>query len=102
MIFTRQTETNWTDSGLPGIQVSTVWESKEGDGCYFSRFAANARFQKHSHHGGWEQIYVLEGRIRFGEVDMRAGDTLHMQGIDEHDALALEDTIIFVTQHGLG
>ena len=31
---------------------------------------------------------------------MRAGDVLQVQGSDEHEAVALEETLLFVAHHG--
>ena len=39
------------------------------------RFAPGARYPAHSHPGG-EEIFVLEGDIRFGRKRLRAGDYL--------------------------
>lgn len=99
MNLVRQLNREWRNSGIPGIQVCSTWTGNNGDGGYFARFQAGARFPKHAHHG-WEQIYIVEGAIRFNDVDMRAGDILQVEGSDEHEALALEETLLFVAHHG--
>ncbi|KQV61509.1 MULTISPECIES: cupin domain-containing protein [unclassified Duganella] len=99
MNLVRQINREWCDSGIPGIQTCSTWTGNDGDGGYLARFQAGARFPKHSHHG-WEQICILEGAIRFNDVEMRAGDVLHVQGSDEHEAYALEEALLFVAHRG--
>ncbi|WP_083941159.1 cupin domain-containing protein [Pseudoduganella violaceinigra] len=99
MILVRQINRDWCNSGIPGVQTCSTWTGIEGDGGYFARFQAGALFPKHTHHG-WEQIIVLEGAIRFNDVELRAGDVLQVQGSDEHEACAVEDTLLFVAHHG--
>jgi quercetin dioxygenase-like cupin family protein len=66
-----------------------------------NHFKPGATFPSRGHEGGWESIHCLEGKIRFGAVVMEPGDTLYMQEPDEHDAEALEDTLIVVAHHNL-
>jgi len=99
MKITRQLDRNWTDTHFAGIQACQTWADENGDGGYLAKFIAGARFPRHSH-DGWEQIYVLEGAVRFNEVELRPGDVLQVQGSDEHEAYALEDTLLFVAHRG--
>jgi anti-sigma factor ChrR (cupin superfamily) len=99
MILARQNERNWCDTGIAGVQTCSTWTGNDGDGGYLAKFQAGARFPKHAHHG-WEQILVLTGAIRFNDMEMRAGDVLQVQGSDEHEACALEETLLFVAHHG--
>jgi len=99
MILVRQDDRTWSDTSIAGIQTCSTWIGNDGDGSYLATFKAGAWFPKHTHHG-WEQIIVLEGSIRFNAIEMRAGDVLQVQGSDEHEALALEETLLFVTHHG--
>jgi ChrR Cupin-like domain len=98
VIVHRQVNRAWLETGLVGIETCTTWSGADGDGGYFARFSAGARFPRHGHQG-WEQIVVLSGAIRFNEVELRSGDVLQVQGEDEHAALALEDTLVFVAHH---
>lgn len=99
MILARQYDREWCNSGIPGVQTCSTWTGSDGDGGYLAKFQAGARFPKHAHLG-WEQIYVLEGAIRFNDVEMRAGDVLQVQSSDEHEAYALEEALLFVAHHG--
>ncbi len=99
MILAQHKNRDWSDTGIAGIQTSQTWAGGEGDGGYFARFAAGARFPRHARHGR-EQILVLNGAVRFNEVVMRAGDVLQVQRSDEHEAVAPEETLLFVAHHG--
>ena len=99
MIMTREGDRDWRDTGISGVQTCSTWTGNDGDGGYLAKFQAGARFPKHAHHG-WEQIFVLEGVILFNGIEMRAGDVLQVQASDEHEALALEKTVLFVAHHG--
>ncbi|NHZ94874.1 cupin domain-containing protein [Massilia sp. CCM 8734] len=99
MMLARQETRDWCDSGIAGVQICSTWTGNDGDGGHLARFQAGARFPKHAHHG-WEQILVVAGAIRFNDVEMRAGDVLQVQGSDEHEACALEETLLFVAHHG--
>ena len=99
MILIREDRREWSDTGFPGIQTCPTWTGKDGDGGYFARFQAGAHFPRHAH-DGWEQIFVLQGAIRFNDIEMHAGDVLQVQSSDEHEAHALEETLLFVAHRG--
>jgi quercetin dioxygenase-like cupin family protein len=98
MILERQLDRTWSDTGISGMRVATVWNEND-DGSYFVQFAEGTRFPMHDH-DGWEQILMLSGRIRFGDTELAAGDTLLLKQGDRHDALALTDATFFVAHRG--
>lgn len=98
MILERQQERQWNDTDIAGMRVANVWNDNE-DGSYFVHFAQGTRFPMHDH-DGWEQILMLSGRIRFGDVELGAGDTLLLRHGDLHDAHALTDATFFVAHRG--
>jgi anti-sigma factor ChrR (cupin superfamily) len=98
MILERQLSRDWMDTPIEGMRVATVWND-DTDGSYFVRFTEGTRFPMHDH-DGWEQILMLTGRIRFGDVELAAGDTLLLRRGDVHDALALSDASFFVAHRG--
>lgn len=99
MVLNRQSARAWAQTGLPGIESCPTWTGADGDGGYLARLKAGARFPSHTHQG-WEQIVVLDGAIRFNDLELLPGDVLQVQGEDEHEALALEDTVLFVAHRG--
>lgn len=98
MILERQLNRQWNPTEISGMRVATVWNDST-DGCYFVQFTAGTRFPLHDHNG-WEQILMLSGQIRFGDVELTAGDTLLLRQGDLHDALALSDATFFVAHRG--
>ena len=98
MILERQLSRDWAETSIDGMRVANVWNDAS-DGSYFVEFKQGTRFPMHDH-DGWEQILMLTGRIRFGEVELAAGDTLLLRHGDVHDALALSDASFFVAHRG--
>lgn len=98
MILNRADTRTWAETGLAGIVSCTTWSGNDGDGGYLAKLSAGAHFPRHGH-DGWEQIIVLSGAVRFNEVELHAGDVLHVDSNDEHEALALADTMLFVAHH---
>jgi anti-sigma factor ChrR (cupin superfamily) len=98
MILERQASRQWTATEIAGMRVANVWEENT-DGSYFVQFVEGTRFPMHDHNG-WEQILMLSGRIRFGDIELSAGDTLLLKHGDVHDALALSDATFFVAHRG--
>jgi anti-sigma factor ChrR (cupin superfamily) len=99
VILNRLSDRAWSQTGLPGIEDCPTWTGVDGDGGYLAKLSAGSRFPKHTHQG-WEQIVVLHGAVRFNDIELRPGDVLQVQGEDEHEALALEDTVLFVAHRG--
>ncbi|AYF90619.1 hypothetical protein D6Z43_27070 [Pseudomonas sp. DY-1] len=98
MIHLTQASRQFTEIGLPGIRVATVW-GENGNGSDFIEFKAGTRFPIHDHEGP-EEILMLSGRIRFGDLVLSAGDYLRIGSGEEHDAEALEDSVFFLAHIG--
>ena len=98
MVVNRRVARAWSETGLPGIEICSTWTGSDGDGGYLAKLKAGARFPRHTHQG-WEQIIVLQGAVRFNDVELRSGDVLQVQGDDEHEAFAMEDTVLFVAHY---
>jgi anti-sigma factor ChrR (cupin superfamily) len=98
MVLNRNATRTWSATGFEGIESCPTWIGNDGDGGYVAKLAAGARFPRHRHQG-WEQIIVLSGAVRFNDATLRTGDVLQVDADDEHEALALEDTLLFVAHH---
>lgn len=98
MILNRAATRTWSETGLEGIVSCPTWSSPDGDGGYIAKLAAGARFPRHRHEG-WEQIIVLSGAVRFDDTVLSTGDVLQVDAEDEHEALALQDSMLFVAHH---
>ncbi|MCY1443680.1 ChrR Cupin-like domain protein [compost metagenome] len=88
----------FVESGIPGIRVASIW-NENGDGSDFIEFKAGAVFPRHDHEGP-EEILVLSGRIRFGDLVLSAGDYMRIGPDEHHDAEALEDSVFFLAHLG--
>lgn len=51
-------------------------------------------------HEDTEQILLMSGSFRFGDVTMAPGDFLKVSKGVEHDGLAIEDSMLFVSHIG--
>lgn len=86
------------ETDFPGVTSSVIW-GENGSGSDFIAFKAGARFPLHDHEGQ-EEIVMLSGKIRFGDVVVSAGDYLQAGPGDVHDAEALEDSVFFIAHVG--
>lgn len=98
MIHLTKASRQFVETGLPGIRCCTVY-TEGGDSADFFEFKAGAAFPLHDHEGP-EQILLLSGRIRFGNIELTAGDYLKMGPGEQHDAYALEDSLFFSPHRG--
>ncbi|WP_119419088.1 cupin domain-containing protein [Desertibaculum subflavum] len=88
----------FAETGFPGVTISPIW-NENGNGADFIAFKAGAVFPNHDHEG-LEEIYMISGKIRFGDIVISAGDYLSAGPGDVHDAEALEDTVFYITHVG--
>ena len=98
MIYLNNAACKFDDTGIPGVSVAPIW-GENGTGADLIRFEAGATFPCHDHEGP-EQIVMLSGRIRFGDLILSAGDYLKVGPGLEHDAEALEDSVFFLDHVG--
>jgi anti-sigma factor ChrR (cupin superfamily) len=95
---TQATRGQFVEAGFPGVTSSTIW-GENGNGSDFIAFKTGARFPLHDHQGR-EEIIMLSGRIRFGDIVVSTGDYLKAGPGDVHDAEALEDSVFFIAHVG--
>jgi anti-sigma factor ChrR (cupin superfamily) len=98
MIHLTQSQCIFERTDHPGVSFLTIW-SENGDGSDLVKFSTGARFPRHDHEGR-EEIMMLSGRIRFGDLILCAGDYLKIGPGEEHDAVALEDSSFFLSHQG--
>ncbi len=98
MINKSQSARQFVETGFPGIRACVVW-LENGEGADFFEFKAGARFPLHDHEGP-EQLLVLSGRIRSGDLVLTAGDYLMMGPGEVHEVEALEDSVFFSPHRG--
>lgn len=98
MIHLIESNRKFEDTDYPGVSFLTIW-SESGDGSDLVKFQPGARFPHHDHEGR-EEILMLSGRIRFGDIILSSGDYLKLGPGEEHDAVALEESVFFLSHQG--
>jgi quercetin dioxygenase-like cupin family protein len=91
----RGSEATWIDQG-DGVELAPLRVVGGLAGTALLRFAAGARSPAHRHPGG-EDLYVVSGRLRVGDVVLDAGDYLHTAPGGVHDAEAEAPTLVVIT-----
>jgi len=98
MVHLPQSSRQFVESGFPGIRACVAW-LENGEGAGFFEFKAGARFPLHDHEGP-EQLLVLSGRIRSGDLVLTAGDYLKLGPGEQHEVVAVEDSLFFTPPRG--
>ena len=96
LVHRRAVAQRWQATEHAGVELAGLRRGEEGGGAVLLRVAAGARFPAHDHPGG-EEVYVVSGRARIGDIEVTAGDYLWTPPGGVHDLEAREDTVIFVT-----
>jgi quercetin dioxygenase-like cupin family protein len=88
-------EREWRDTPYPDIDFSWLWRNAVGGGHAMLKLAKGAKLPMHWH-PGWEQIYLLEGRLRVNQHVLEAGDQLLIDAGDIHAIEALTASVYMV------
>jgi quercetin dioxygenase-like cupin family protein len=86
----------WKATDYPGIERSLFRNNETGGRSSVVRLSRGARFPRHAHHGT-EEVVVLSGTVMIGGVELSPGDYLFIVPGEEHDVVAVSDTVIFVS-----
>ncbi|MCJ8325609.1 MAG: hypothetical protein MJK08_00785 [Campylobacterales bacterium] len=73
----------WTNQN--NIESVNIWENSENGGMTYWTV-----------HKGYEHIILIEGKMNFSNTILTKGDCLITQKDEEHESIALEDSIILV------
>jgi len=91
---TRSTELEWTPLTEDGIETDGIFvkvlrfdEAQQRPPTFILKFEAGASYPNHNHPAG-EEVYVLEGEVRFGAVQLHAGDYLYTPPNATHSVYA--------------
>jgi quercetin dioxygenase-like cupin family protein len=92
--ITKSSETEWKALVEEGIKTDGVFvkvlrfdEATQRPPTFLLKFEAGASYPNHSHPAG-EEIYVLEGEVRFGADQLKSGDYLYMPPASTHSAFS--------------
>lgn len=80
---TRTTEMDWKPLVEEGVKTEGIYvkalrfdEATQRPPTFLLKFEPGASYPNHNHPQG-EEVFVLEGEVRFGAVELRAGDYLY-------------------------
>lgn len=93
MICPRMNENiKWSKTPFSGVEFFWLSEKTENGRTAILKFEAHAELPLHNH-PGWEQIYVLEGRLQINSEIYAANDFVLISASTDHSVLALEPSI---------
>jgi len=78
-----------------GAEVALLRSHPGGGVTTLTRFFKGACGAFHTHPGG-EEVYVVCGRARIGDIEVEEGDYLHTPAGLGHSVQAIEDTLLLV------
>jgi len=82
-----------------GLQVCMLREAENGGITGFIRIRKGATLPRHRHIDA-EETYMIKGSMDLGNGrTAKAGDYLLMEAGEEHEMVAREDSLFFVTAH---
>lgn len=86
----------WIETPFAGAQRCWLWRNASQGGSSLIRLAAGAVLPQHRH-PGWEQVFVVGGRVRIGAATLGAGDYAFTHAGEVHDVEALEASELLVS-----
>jgi len=88
---------DWTPTAWEGVYRKTLRnDSETGARAVLLKFDANARVPKPMHPAG-EEVFVLEGRVRFENTWYESGTYLYSSPGSSDDAFTDTGTVLFVS-----
>ena len=96
MLVNKASKREWKATDYAGIERSLFRNNESGGRSSVVRLARGARFPRHAHHGT-EEVVVLSGSVAIGGIELGPGDYLFTSPGEEHDVVAVSDTVIFVS-----
>lgn len=103
VIVRRAAEGRWWPTGLPGVWGKPLYKSRRADReTLLVKCDPGALIPRHAHEG-IEELIVLEGTLRVGDVLLGPGDYIRSTpGADHGDAVSPDGCIcLFFTSHGV-
>jgi anti-sigma factor ChrR (cupin superfamily) len=103
VIVRRAAEGRWWPTGLPGVWGKPLYKSRRADReTLLVKCDPGALIPRHAHEG-IEELIVLEGTLRVGDVLLGPGDYIRSTpGADHGDAISPDGCVcLFFTSHGV-
>lgn len=93
----RSGEASWRPLETAGASVKVLrFDRETGESTALVKFEAGTRFPAHNHPAG-EEVFVVEGDLRIGPHDLRAGDYLYTPPNGKHAASSERGCVFLVT-----
>lgn len=88
-------EQSWAPTDTPGLDLSVLRPQPDGGATFFLRFGKGVVGAPHNHPAG-EELFVVSGDITIGGRRLKTGDYLYTPPDAVHDAVAHEETVLFM------
>jgi quercetin dioxygenase-like cupin family protein len=93
----RSAQEGWRTAATAGVAVKRLRDDKaSGASTFLLRVDAGARVPLHDHPGG-EELFVIEGDLRVGADQLKAGDYLYTPPDGKHAASSDGGCVVLVT-----
>src|SRR4051812_8936106 len=89
-------EVSWQSAGDDGVYFAGLHQTGPGAGTAFFRWEEGAHSTRHNHPGG-EELFMIKGRLRVGDLTLTEGDYLYTPPGDVHDATAVTEAVALIT-----
>jgi len=96
MLVKHAADLEWTPAGYDGADRAVLRLSRANGRTALVRLKAGSHGPRHRH-GAGEDVYVISGKILLGGATLTAGDYSYTEAGEEHDLMALEDSVIYVS-----
>jgi len=96
VLVNKVVDREWKATDYPGIERSLFRNNDTGGRSSVVRLARGTRFPRHAHRGT-EEVVILSGTVVIGGVELGPGDYLLTSPGEEHDVVAVTDSLIFVS-----
>ena len=96
MLMNRAQGREWKPTDHAGVERALFRYNDTGGRSSFVRLKQGSRVPAHAHLGT-EEVVVISGTVSLGGVEMTEGDYLFTAPGEEHDVVAVTDTVIFVS-----
>lgn len=96
MLVKRSQGREWIPTDHPGVERALLRYNDSGGRSSFVRLRAGSRVPAHTHEGT-EEVVVISGKVRLGDAELAEGDYLFTSPGEDHDVVAVTDTVIFVS-----
>ena len=103
LLITRSTQVEWKPLAEEGVKTDGIYvkvlrydEQTRRAPVILLKFEPGAVYPLHNHPGG-EEAFVLEGEVRFGKDDLKAGDYLYTPPNARHAVFSRNGCVVLLS-----